>query len=115
MNLQDQKITRRDERIDVSIEASYSDGKRFFNEQMLDLSIRGCRLEAMTPLKVGDRVTITANVSSHLKLSGIVRWVKKVGFRHHIGVEFYNVSHMDEKALRDVIQAVFWSNDRLVF
>lgn len=108
----DPKLQRRDDRINAYIEASYSDGRRFFNEKIVDLSLGGCQIEALTPLDKGTDITLTLSSSPPLKLTGTVRWIKKKRFKYQMGVQFKRVTAEQEHVLRDVIQSVFWLDDK---
>ena len=110
----DHKTTRRDDRINSTIEVDYSDGIRFFKEKITDLSVGGCQIETLTPLKKGTGITLTIITSPPIKLKGNIRWTKKSGLKHKMGVQFTRVTQDQERRIRDVIQAVFWSGDKFI-
>ncbi len=110
----DPKAKRKEDRIISSIDASYSDGTRFFNEKIIDLSLGGCQIEALTPLEKGIELTLSIASSPPVKVKGTIRWTKKKGFKYHMGVQFHSVTAEQEHQLRDIIHASFWADDKFL-
>lgn len=96
------------ERLECRVEITFTDGMRVFTEMVLDVSLGGILIQTMTPLETGQEVTMNIMTSPPTKVQGIVRWVRKQGFRYHLGVEFRNVTPDQEKGIRSLIQSIYW-------
>ncbi len=99
---------RRTERLPTHYDVIYSDGKRMHKEYVRDISVGGMQIEALKPLEPGTKLTLTLTSVPPLKVKAIVRWVKKVGYRYRIGVQFIQLSNEQQQKIKEIIHSLFW-------
>jgi hypothetical protein len=100
---------RRAQRLPVHVEINFSDGKKFFSEFVTDISIGGLQIETSTPCNKDDRrLTLTFGDFPPIKVKGIIRWVKKDGFKYKMGIEFVELTMQQDMRLREMISNIFW-------
>ena len=99
---------RRHERLPVNLELHYTDGVRVFTDSILDISLGGMRIESLRPIPPGTKLTASISSKPPLKICGEVRWTRKNGFKHLIGIHFVNVTLEQEFKLREIMQSLFW-------
>jgi len=99
---------RTTERLPTHYDVIYSDGKRMHKEYVKDISVGGLQIEALKPLEPGTKLTLTLTSNPPLKVNAIVRWVKKVGYRYRIGVQFIKLSPEQQQKIKEIIHSLFW-------
>lgn len=100
---------RKSQRVPIPVEINFSDGKRFFSGFVKDLSSGGIQIETSTPCnKDGGLLTLTFGRFPPIKVKGVVRWLKKDGFKYRMGIEFQEVTLEQDVRLREMISNVFW-------
>ncbi|MGC9022034.1 MAG: PilZ domain-containing protein [Dissulfurimicrobium sp.] len=101
------KEKRRSQRLPLHIEINFSDGKRFYSEFVMDVSMGGLQVETTIPCNKDDILTLTLGGFPPLKVKGVVRWIKRDGFKYRMGLEFCDLTTEQEKRLREMISK-FW-------
>ena len=99
---------RKHDRIRHGTQVDFSDGTLFLSGDIVDISLGGMQIECIKGLDKGTEITIAIPMSAGLKLRGVVRWERKQGIKHFLGVQFLNVSPEQESGIREVIQSLFW-------
>lgn len=99
---------RKHDRINVKLEASFSDGQRMYTDSILNLSRSGACLECLKPIEVGTILTIVIPVTPVVKISSIVRWCSKAGLKYKIGIQFNELQPDQQRALNEFIGTLFW-------
>jgi len=104
------KNLRRHIRAPIAWEVDCSDGQRFLTGRLCDISEGGLQIETPRSLDPGTKLTLAVSSSPPLKIKGIVRWTRRDGLRHRIGVQFVQVSQEDKTRIKGVVQAYHWQN-----
>ncbi len=91
---------RKAERLTGSFEVTFSDGKHFYTEFLQDISTGGAQIESRRALEPGTEITLALSSEPPVKLKGIVRWVRRVGLKYRMGVQFRKVDPKQEAAIR---------------
>jgi len=99
---------RRHDRLRESTQVDFSDGSLFMHGEIKDISLGGMQIECMRGLERGTGITVVLPIGAGLKLRGVIRWSRKKGVKHFIGVQFLEVTPEQESGIREVIQALFW-------
>lgn len=100
---------RRSQRLPVHVEINFSDGKRFFSEFVKDISMGGMQIETSVPCGKPDEIlTLTFGGFPPIKVKGVIRWIKKDGFKYKTGIEFQELTSQQEAYLREMISDIFW-------
>lgn len=100
---------RKAQRLPVHVEINFSDGKRFFSEFVRDISTGGLQIETSAPCDKNEgMLTLTFGIFPPIKVKGMVRWVKKDGFKYKMGIEFQELTLQQDVRLREMISNIFW-------
>lgn len=99
---------RKHDRLRHGTLVDFSDGSLLLSGDIVDISLGGMQIECMKSLEEGTEITMAIPMSAGLKLHGVVRWHKKRGMKHFLGIQFLNVTPEQESGIREVIQALFW-------
>lgn len=100
---------RRHERLkQATTLVDFSDGKLFLNGDIKDISLGGMQIECMRKIESGTEIIVALPIGSNMKIRGIVKWSRKKGVKHFIGIQFQDVTPEQESGIREIIQAMFW-------
>ena len=99
---------RAHERAEAEHAIHYSDGNRMYSEFLRDISRGGIQIEAMKGLEPGTTITISLPATPPLKVTGLVRWTSRKGYRHRMGIEFINLTIEKEARLQEITESLFW-------
>lgn len=96
------------ERIETDLEICYSDGKRFYIENLIDISEGGILVTGSKNLDEGTRLIITIPLDPPIKIIGSCRWTQKKGIKHIIGIQFANYTRKQQDRIRELISSILW-------
>ncbi len=99
---------RRHERLKHSTQVDFSDGNIFISGEIRDISLGGMQIESLKGLPKGAEIVVVLSMGSTAKIKGTVRWVRKQGVKHFMGIQFHDITPELESAIREIIQALFW-------
>jgi len=100
---------RRAKRFSTVRDVTFSDGNRFFTDFIRDMSTGGLSVESPVPFEKGTKLTLSLGAPV-VKVSGIVRWCRKEGFKYVLGIQFVFDNPDQEAQIKDAMQCMFWEH-----
>ncbi|MDL1958558.1 MAG: PilZ domain-containing protein [Deltaproteobacteria bacterium] len=94
---------RMNERLPIESLVTISDGQRFYVESLTDISMGGVGVETLQEFLSGSRVTMFFPSSSRVKIGGMVRWARKKGRMHRMGLQFTDMTPEQENSIYELI------------
>ncbi len=103
---------RKHERVSTLIEATFGDGDGMYVDAVINLSLGGACVECRRPLETGREVTMVIPSNPAVKIQAVIRWCRKNGLKHRIGMEFHELRPDQKRALNEFIGNFFWQQAR---
>ncbi len=101
---------RKHDRLRHGTQVDFTDGRLFLSGDIVDISLGGMQIECMKGIAPNTEITIAIPMSAGLKIQGVVRWQRKKGIKHFLGIQFLGVTPEQESGIREVIQSLFWKS-----
>ncbi len=102
------KELRRHDRVNTVIEATFGDGQGMYVDAVVNLSLGGACVECRMPIEEEKEITLIIPSNPAVKISATIKWCKKNGLKHRIGMEFKEISPDQKRALNEFIGNFFW-------
>jgi c-di-GMP-binding flagellar brake protein YcgR len=94
---------RMDERLPIESLVTISDGQRFYVESLTDISMGGVGVETLQEFLSGSRVTMFFPSNSRVKIGCMIRWIRKKGHMHRMGLQFTDMTPKQKNSIYELI------------
>ncbi len=99
---------RKYKRIESAIELTFSDGERLYTDSIKNISIGGVCVECHKPIKRGQQLKLVIPTMPPLKIGATVRWSRRNGLKHLVGMEFDPMLPEQHRTLSELFRASVW-------